>query len=101
MAIHPGEVLADDLEALNISVEQLAASIGFDARKLQEIVSGRAPFTAELATLTEACIGVPAYIYMSFQQDYDLYQEHHKPSMLQRLASIPRLARQSAAGAML
>jgi addiction module HigA family antidote len=70
---HPGEILADELSAREISTAELAELSGADIELITEVLSGTAPVTAELAwSLESAFEGISARFWMGLQTDYDL-----------------------------
>ncbi len=70
---HPGELLHDELLARDISVVDVAASLGTLADRLERVLALQGPITAELAWELERVVtGVSARFWMSLQADYDL-----------------------------
>jgi HTH-type transcriptional regulator/antitoxin HigA len=84
MAIHPGELLAEELEARNLTQTALAREMDRPVQAINEIIHGRKSVTAETAVGLEAALGIDARIWMSLQAQYDIV--------------IAREARQRAAG---
>ena len=48
-SIHPGEILGDDLEAMNLSAAQFAAHVGVPLNAVTEILKGERRVTAPMA----------------------------------------------------
>jgi len=57
---HPGEILADELEARSITQKDFAGQIGMQKSQLNEIIKGKRSVNAELAILLEDTLHVPA-----------------------------------------
>lgn len=72
MAVHPGEMLHDELEARGLSQRQFAALIGCSPSFLNEIVRGKRNITAETALRIEAATGIKAHIWTDLQADYNM-----------------------------
>lgn len=72
MAIHPGELLAEELEVRNLTQTALAREMGRPLQAINEIVRGRKSVTAETAVGLEAALGIDARIWMSLQSQYDI-----------------------------
>lgn len=70
---HPGEILADELEARSLTLVSLAQQVQRPVNEIESILAGRAPVTADLAWDLEAALdGISARFWMSLQADYDL-----------------------------
>ncbi len=70
--IHPGEILRDELEARGVSQRKFASVIGVSYSVLNEVVNGKRPINIEYALKIEAAIGIPAYIWVNMQSQYDM-----------------------------
>lgn len=86
VAIPPGEILADTLEAKRISQAELAKRTGRPVQALNEIVKGKKEITPETAMELERVLGTPAYIWLNLERDY----RYNKA----RLADLTRLGEQ-------
>jgi HTH-type transcriptional regulator/antitoxin HigA len=72
LAVHPGELLAEELEARDLTQAQLARTMGRPVQALNEIVRGRKSITAETAVQLEAALEIPAHFWLNLQSEYDL-----------------------------
>ena len=72
IAIPPGELLAEELEARDLSQADLARRIGRPPQAISEIVRGRKRITAGTALDLEAALGIPARLWLNLQSTYDL-----------------------------
>ena len=72
LAIHPGEVLAEELEARLMTQRALAESIGRPEQVISEIVHGKKGVTAETALQLSVVFGTSAEFWMNLQTAYEL-----------------------------
>jgi len=89
---HPGELIRDELESLNMTQAALAARIGVRPSLLSEVVNGKRSVGAELALLLEAAIGVPAEVWLRLQADYNMQVARADKSFMRRLTRIRKVA---------
>lgn len=89
---HPGEVLKDEIEYRKISQRKLAEEIGMPYTALNEILNARRPVTTTTAYLFEAALDVPAESLLRLQLKYDMYMAKSDRKLLDRLASIRKIA---------
>jgi addiction module HigA family antidote len=78
MAIHPGELLAEELETRSLSQSALARQMGRPVQAINEIIRERKSVTAETAVGLEAALGIDARIWMSLQSQYDIVMARQK-----------------------
>ncbi len=71
-AIHPGETLADELEARGLSQRALAIAIGRPPQLVNDIVRGRKGISADTAVGLEQALGISAQTWVSLQARYEL-----------------------------
>ena len=86
--IHPGEILKEEIEYRGISQGKLAAQMGMSYKMLNHILNERRPLTIQTAMLFEAALGVPAYMLISMQTDYNMRIADQDKSFSKRLAEI-------------
>ena len=70
--IHPGEMLLDELEYLEISPKQFAQTLTIPLGKLQAFLNGERDFDAEFALRLEHYFGSGARMWMNLQSTYSL-----------------------------
>lgn len=70
--IHPGEVLAEQLEELEITAAELARELHVPANRLYQLIAGKRAMTADTALRLEQWLGVSADFWMSLQKTYEL-----------------------------
>lgn len=72
LALHPGELLAEELEVRGMTQRQLAEAMGRPVQAINEIVKGKKAITAETAVQLESVLQIPAHLWLNMQTDYDL-----------------------------
>lgn len=76
--LHPGEVLANELETRKLTKGAFAIKCGMYPSQLTDILKGRRNITAYIALKLEAELEVPAEFWLGLQMDYDLHVERNK-----------------------
>jgi addiction module HigA family antidote len=71
---HPGEIVADALKELELSVTAAAEQLGVSRKTLSELVNKRAGVSPEMAMRLEKGLGSSADAWMRMQAAYDLAQ---------------------------
>ncbi|MDR0989461.1 MAG: HigA family addiction module antidote protein [Prevotellaceae bacterium] len=89
---HPGELLKDELEYRHLSQKTVAKQLGIPYTAFNEIVNGKRPVTTDFALLMEAALGVPAYILVGMQTDYNLQMAKSDVKLRNRLREARKLA---------
>ena len=72
IAIHPGELLAEEIEAREMTQRELATLMGRPPQVISEIVRGRRGISAETALQLESALGTAAHIWVGLDADYRL-----------------------------
>jgi addiction module HigA family antidote len=73
VAIPPGEYLAEEIQARQISQKELARRMGRPVNTINEIINGKKAITAETALQLEAVMPeIPARFWLSLETDYQL-----------------------------
>ena len=72
MAIPPGEILAEELEARSMTQRQLAEEMGRPAQVINEIIKGKKAITPATALQLEDALGPSAEFWMGLQTTYGL-----------------------------
>jgi len=70
--IHPGEILADELEEIDLSAKQLADLIEVPPNRLYQILAGKRNMTADTALRLSRYFGTSADFWMNLQTAYQL-----------------------------
>lgn len=72
VAIHPGEILKEELEARGLSATRFALDLGVAPNRVTAILNGKRAITAETALRLARYFGNSAQFWMALQTDYDL-----------------------------
>ena len=70
-AVHPGEILNEELKERGIKQKELAARIGILPSHLNELIKGKRSFTVAIATALEKELGIPYDSWMRLQYGYE------------------------------
>ena len=70
--VHPGELLGEILEELDVSAYALAKAIGKAPIQVSRILTGKAAMTANMARLIGEALGTSAEMWVKMQSMYDL-----------------------------
>jgi addiction module HigA family antidote len=70
--IHPGEVLAEQLDALEMSAAAAARALGIPQSRLSQILNGQRSVTADTALRLSRWLGTDDEFWMNLQARYDL-----------------------------
>jgi len=87
--VHPGEFLADELEAVGLSARKFAAHIGVPPNAVTEIINGQRRVTAEMAMRLGKAFGTGERYWMNLQSHYDAKLAREK--MVEKIAAIEPL----------
>lgn len=71
-AVHPGEVLADELEELGLSQSALASHIGVLPKTVNEICRGKRGISAEMAIRLSQALGASPNFWLNLQNNWEL-----------------------------
>ncbi|MSP67018.1 MAG: addiction module antidote protein, HigA family [Alphaproteobacteria bacterium] len=71
-AIHPGEILADELSALGVRPSELARQINVPPNRVSQIIRGRRGITGDTALRLGHWFGMSAQFWLNLQSAYDL-----------------------------
>ena len=72
LPIHPGEILAEELEARGITQRELATQMGRPPQAVNEIIRGKKAMTVETALGLERILGIDASFWMNLETTYRL-----------------------------
>lgn len=96
-AIHPGEHLAEELEALGMSAAELARKIGVPTNRVTQILHGTRSITGDTALRLAHFFGTSAEFWLNLQSLYDLRLALKKAG--RSIQALPRLKRHQPVGA--
>ena len=90
-AIHPGEHLADELQALNMSSAELARQLNVPTNRITAIINGQRAITGDTALRLAHFFGTSAAFWLNLQALYDLRIAEQKAG--KAIKSLPKLRR--------
>lgn len=93
IAIHPGELIRDEIEFRGIAQRELARRIEVSPTIINEILKGKRQLSTEMALLIGAALDIDAEPLIELQSRYNIYKIHKDPSFQKRLASVKRISR--------
>ncbi|GAX35905.1 HigA family addiction module antitoxin [Nodularia sp. NIES-3585] len=70
--IHPGEILADEINQLGITASELAGKLNVPKNRITEIINGQRGITADTALRLGYYFGTGAELWMNLQKNYEL-----------------------------
>lgn len=88
---HPGKLIRDNLEDLEVSVSKAAEGLGITRSQLHRVISGNSSISPEMAYRLEQAIGSTADFWMRLQTNFDLAQIRQRAAgiRVQRLRAEP------------
>ena len=90
-AIHPGEHLAEELEALDMSAAELARKIDVPTNRVTQILNGTRSVTGDTALRLAHFFGTSAQFWLNLQTLYDLRLAQERAG--KSIKALPRLKR--------
>ena len=90
-AIHPGEHLAEELEALGLSAAELARKMSVPTNRITQILNGTRSITGDTALRLAHFFGTSAQFWLNLQSLYDLRIAEEKAG--KSIKTLPRLKR--------
>ena len=88
-AIHPGEHLAEELEALNMSAAALARRLKVPTNRITEIINGQRAITGDTALRLSHFFGTSAEFWLNLQSLYELRLAEKKAGLA--IKTLPTL----------
>jgi addiction module HigA family antidote len=70
--IHPGEILADELQEIGLSAAQLARTLQVPPNRISQIIAGKRAITADTALRLAQYFATSPDFWMNLQKAYDL-----------------------------
>jgi len=78
IAIHPGEHLAEELEALGMSAAELARQLKVPTNRITEILNGQRAITGDTALRLAHFFGTSAEFWLNLQSLYEVRRAEQK-----------------------
>jgi addiction module HigA family antidote len=89
VAIHPGEHLTEELEALNMSAAELARKIAVPTNRVTQILNGTRAITGDTALRLAHFFGTSPEFWLNLQSLYDLRLAQQKAG--KSIKALPKL----------
>jgi addiction module HigA family antidote len=86
-AIHPGEILADELTELGVRATELSRQINVPPNRVSQIIHGRRAITGDTALRLGHWFGTSAQFWLNLQSAYDIRVAGEKAG--QEIAQLP------------
>jgi addiction module HigA family antidote len=86
-AVHPGEVLKEELDARGVSPTELARRIDVPANRVSQIVAGKRMVTADTALRLAHWFGTDPRFWMNLQAQFDLVAAEREAG--ERIRALP------------
>ena len=96
-AIHPGEHLADELEALSMRAAELARQLDVPTNRITEILNGQRAITGDTALRLAHFFGTSAQFWLNLQSLYELRLAERKAG--KTIKALPTLKRRKGGAA--
>ena len=90
-AIHPGEHIAEELAAIDMSAADLARQLELPTNHITDLIDGKRGITGDTALRLAHFFGTSAEFWMNLQKLYELRRAAENVG--DRLASLPTLRR--------
>ena len=88
MAIHPGELVKEEIEARGISQKKLSEVMGLPYTMLNEIINGKRNITTETALLLEAALDINAEMIVNMQSAYNMQIARQNKNLSARFDAV-------------
>lgn len=86
---HPGEYIKDELEARDMSQQELADKMKVSKSEMSLVIHGHRDINVRLAILLEKALGIDAEFWMNLQIKYDIDLVKHKMQKSIKSAKLP------------
>ena len=87
--IHPGEILAEQLRELGLTVRRFAGEIDVPPNRISQMLRGTRAVTADTALRLGHYFGTDPRFWLNLQQSYELRSA--EKAFGKRIARLPRL----------
>lgn len=85
--IHPGEILADELQEIGVTPTELSRQIDVPANRITQIIHGRRGITGDTALRLGHWFGTSAQFWLNLQSAYDIRVAREKAG--REIARLP------------
>ncbi len=93
-AIHPGEILKDELDFLEMSAAELARALDVPANRVSQILTGKRAISADTAVRLGYWLGTGPELWLNLQRQYELrlIEESDGEAIRSRVTPLARTA---------
>lgn len=91
-AVHPGKVLADELESIGVSATELARQLDVPPNRISQIINGKRAITGDTALRLAHWFGTSPEYWMGLQAAHEIAAEASRHG--KRIARLPKSASQ-------
>ena len=89
--VHPGEILREELDVLEMSANALAAALGVPGNRITAILNGQRGITADTALRLSRYLGTTAEFWLNLQKSYELRLAEREAGKQIEETVIPRM----------
>src|SRR6516165_10285703 len=89
-AIHPGEILAEELAILELTPTELARQLKVPANRISQIIQGKRSISGDTALRLGHWFGTSAQFWLNLQSAYDIRLAEQQAGA--EIARLPTLA---------
>ena len=75
---HPGELIGDTLDELDVTIVAAAKGLGITRQQLHNLIAGRSGITPEMAVKLEKAIGSTADTWLRMQMQRNLWEARQR-----------------------
>ncbi len=90
--IHPGEILTEELVALQMSAAELGRALHVPTNRITQILGGKRAVTADTALRLGHWLGTGPELWLNLQKSYELRQAEQESGSEIRRTIVPRTA---------
>lgn len=87
-AVHPGEILKDELDELGVTPTEFARQIDVPANRVSQILAGKRALTGDTALRLGHWFGVDSQFWLNLQRAYEIRKAEEKA--VRQIAQLPR-----------
>lgn len=73
--IHPGELLKDELQEINVSPNELARALGIPMNQVSNIIKGKRAITVDTASRLARYFGTSPQFWLNLQRSFEVAAE--------------------------
>lgn len=89
IATHPGELLADELEARDITQQTIADKMGVSQAIISQLLHKKRRVSLEMALRLELALDISAEFWLNLQRQYDRVTAYHTAQKALRKLNLP------------